>query len=81
MDARANVIFLFLAGNSLFGQMWSKRKKNQNCQAEISYLDQFKYAEFNGAVYFFLLDREHPFWAKVVQKVNVFNLSCNLVLD
>ena len=61
MDARTNVIFLFLAGNSLFGQMWSKRKKNQNCQAEISYLDQFKYAEFNGAVYFFPFRPGTPF--------------------
>ena len=34
-------------------------------------LDYFKYAEYSGAVHFFHFDLKYPFWANLVQKINV----------
>ena len=45
-------IFLFLIGNALFGQIWSKKLK-LSVQGETQYWNLFKYAEFNGDVHFF----------------------------
>ena len=52
-------LFLFLSGNTLFGQIWSKKLKFL-FQAEIWYLHEFEHAEFNGGVHFFC------FWVEML---------------
>ena len=42
-------LFLFQTKNTLLGQIWSK-KSNMSVLAEIWYLDEFEFAEFNGSV-------------------------------
>ena len=51
-------LFLFLSGNTLFGQIWSKKSK-LSVEAEIWYLHQFEHAEFNGDVHLFC------FWSEI----------------
>ena len=46
-------IFLFLSGNTLFGQTWSKKSKF-SLWAKIGDLHWFENAEFNGDVHFIL---------------------------
>ena len=70
--------FLFLIGNTLFGQIWSKKSK-LSLWAEIWYLHLFEHAEFNGDVHFFVFDRKYPFLANLVQKVKIISWSSNLV--
>ena len=55
--------FSFSAGNTLFGTICSKKLK-LSVEAEIWYLDQFEYAEFNDAVQFFVFERKCSFWGK-----------------
>ena len=52
MDARTSVIFSFLTGSTLFGQIWSK-KKNENKYQNKTNLDKFECPEFNDDVPFF----------------------------
>ena len=70
--------FLFLIGNTLFGQIWSKKSK-LSLWAEIWYLHLFEHAEFIGDVHFFVFDRKYPFLANLVQKVKIISWSSNLV--
>ena len=58
----------------LFGQICSKKSKF-SISAEIQYLDQFEYAEFNDGVHFSVFDRKYHFQANLVQKIKIFSLS------
>ena len=55
--------FLFLSGNTLFGQILSKKSK-LSVESEIWQLDYFEYAEFSDAAHFFCFSVEIPFLAK-----------------
>ena len=62
--------FRFSKRNSLFVQVWSK-KKNQNCQFKLKFGNE----GFNGVVYFFCFRLETPFLANLVQKLNIVSLK------
>ena len=51
----------------LFGQIWFKKSK-LSVWAEIRWLEEFEYAEFNGGVQFFCFRPEKSFWNKSGQK-------------
>ena len=55
--------FLFPTGIRLFEQIWSKKSK-LSVKSEISDLDEFEYAEFNGGVHFFYFRPEAIFAGK-----------------
>ena len=44
-------------------------------KAEISYLDEFKYAGFGSDVNFSILDWKYRFWANLVEKIEIVILS------
>ena len=58
-------LFPFSSGNTLFGYVWSKKKKSKlSVYAEIWHLDYVEYAEFNGLVHFFCFRQKILFWGK-----------------
>ena len=63
------IFFLFLTGNTLFGQIWSKKLKLSS-YGKTWYLDWFEYAELNGDVHLFRFGPEIPFLGK-------FGLKCH----
>ena len=72
-------LFLLLIGNTLFGQIWSKKLK-LSVQGKTLYLNKFKYAEFNRDVHFFVFGREYSVWDNLFQKIKIISWSWNLVL-
>ena len=56
--------------------------KNQNCQFKLKFRTSTNSNMQNAVVQFFfsVLDRKHPFWANLFQKIKIFSLSWNLVL-
>ena len=71
-------LFLFLRGNTLFGQIWSKKSK-LSLWAEIWYLKQFEHAEFNGDVHFFCFWSEISFWDKFGRKSQNYHFKLKFV--
>ena len=73
------LIFLFWNGNTLFEQIWFK--SSTLFKAKPWYLEKFEYLEFSGDVMFnfSVLDWNYLFWANLVQKTKIVNLSWNLV--
>ena len=75
------VVFTFsiLDRKSLFGQIWSK--KSQNCQFKLKCGTHTNLNMWNSMALFIfsVLDRKHPFWANLVQKIKVVSLSWNVV--
>ena len=71
-------LFLFLSGNTLFGQIWSK---NQNCHFKLKFGTYSNSNMQNSMVMFILsvFDWKYPFWANLVQKIKIVTLSWNLV--
>ena len=59
------VLFTFSVSvwNTLFGQIWP-RKSRLSLEAEIWYLHQFEYPEFNGGVHSFYFWSKIPFLGK-----------------
>ena len=72
----AQEIFPFLKGNTLFGQIQSK-KKNQNCQFKLKVGTQTNSNWQNSMVVFtfFVLDGKYPFWANLIQKIRIVSLT------
>ena len=70
-------LVLFLSGNTLFGQIWSKKSKS-SLYAKVTYTNS---SMQNSMVMFILsvFDWKYPFWANLVQKVKIISLSWNLV--
>ena len=70
--------FLFLSGNTLFGQTWSK---NQNYQFKLKFVTYTNSNMQNSMVMFtfFCFDQKYPFWAKMVQKVRMISWCWNLI--
>ena len=70
--------FLFLIGNILFGQIWSKKS---NYQLKLKFGSQTNSNMQNSMVMFILsvFDWKCPFWANLVQKVKIVSWSWNLV--
>ena len=71
--------FFFSSGNTLFGQIWSK--KNQNCHFKLKFGTYTNSNMQNSMVMFILsvFDWKYPFWANLVQKVKIISWSWNLV--
>ena len=65
------LLLLFQTGNTLFWEIWSIKSK-WSVYAEIWYLDQLKYEEFNGDVHFFCFWPEIPFFANLSQNPKLF---------
>ena len=59
--------FCFYSGNTVFGQIWSKKSKLL-FQAKISYLDYLEYAEFRSDVHFLCFRVELPFLGKIAPR-------------
>ena len=57
---------------------WSKKSK-LSVKAEICYLVQLEYAEFNGDVHFFRFQMEISFLVKLIPKFKIVFLKWNLV--
>ena len=72
MDTRQSNVFLFKTGNTHFGQIWLKNKNSLSWNLG---LDYFKYAKFNGDVYFLNFRPETPFLANLVQKIKHFQFK------
>ena len=68
MDARTKAIFPFSTENSLFEQIWSKKKKKKRKSNFLGNAIEFEFAEFNGAVIFLKFRPETPFLGKFGQK-------------
>ena len=70
--------FLYLIGNTLFGQIWSKKSK-LSVEAEIWYL--LNSSMQNSMVMFILsvFDWKYPFWVNLVKKIKIISWSGNLV--
>ena len=77
MDAHTSAIFSFLTGNTLFGQIWSKKKKNQNCQCKLKFSTKANSNTQNSMVMFsfFVFDWEYSFWANLAQQIKIVSLS------
>ena len=72
-------LFSFSVGNTLFGQIWSKKIKIVSF--ETWYHAKFEYAEFNDALHFFCFGPEIPFWSKSGRKKKkIVSLRWNLIL-
>ena len=69
-------LFLFLIGNTLFRQIWSKKSK-LSVEAEIWYLHSFEYAEFNCGVHFFCFWVEMLFLGKFGPKDEIVSSRWN----
>ena len=71
-------LFLFLIGNTLLGQIWSKLSIF-TVQGETDTLTnsiiQKSMAEFT----FFFFDQKHSFWVNLVQNVKIVSLRLNFV--
>ena len=78
MDARTSAIFLFFTWNSLLGKFG---QKNQNCQFKLKFGSSANSTMQNAMALFIfsVLDRKHPFWANLVQKIRIVTLSWNLL--
>ena len=76
MDARTSAIFLFSTGNTLFRQIWSK-KKNQNGTFKLKFGTQTNLNVQNSMMMFnfSVFDWKYTFWANLVQKIEIGFLS------
>ena len=70
--------FLFLIGNTLFGQIWSKKS---NYQLKLKFGSQTNSNMHNSMMLltFFVFEWKYSFWANLVQKIKILTLSWNLV--
>ena len=71
-------LFPLLIGNTLFGQIWSKKLK-LSVQGKTLYLNWFKYAEFNSDVHFFRFGRKYSDWDNFFQSIKIISWSWNSV--
>ena len=73
--------FLFLIGNTLFGQFCSKKSKF-SVEVENWEQDYFEYPEFNDAILSFCFWVEKPFWGKFgpKHKNSHFTLKCTTLI-
>ena len=62
-------LFLFLIGNTLVRQIWSKKSK-LSVEAEIWYLDLFEYAEFSGSVHCFYFSIRNALFGQMWSKIS-----------
>ena len=71
-------LFLFLTGNPFLDKL---APKIQNCQFNLTFAGWCNLNLQNSVAVFasFVLDRKHPFWANLVQKVIIATLTWNLV--
>ena len=65
-------LFLFFTGNTFLGA-------NFILEAEVSYLRNFKYAEFISWSLFSKFDQIYSFWVNLLQKIKIVSLSSNVV--
>ena len=74
MGARKTAIFLFQTENTLSEQVWSK---NQNCQLKLKFGTNTNLNMQNSMVIFTfaVLDRKHPFWANLIQKIKIVSFE------
>ena len=65
-------LFLFLSGNTLFGQIWSK---NQNDQFKLKFRTYTNSDTQNSMAMFIfsVFDWKYPFWANLVQNVKIIS--------
>ena len=70
--------FLFLIGNTLFGQIWSKKS---NYQLKLKFGSQTNSNMQNSMMLFtfFVFEWKYSFWANLVQKIKIISWSWNLV--
>ena len=65
-------LFMFFTGNTFLGA-------NFILEAEVSYLRNFKYAEFISWSLFSKFDQIYSFWVNLLQKIKIVSLSSNVV--
>ena len=72
-------LFPFLAGNTNFGQTWSKKSNQISLHLNLGpKLIQISWIQWRSSR-FFVFDWNSPFWANLVQKMKIVSLKWNLL--
>ena len=80
MDARTSMIFSFSVGNSLFEQIWSKKKKIKTVSVGWNFvLRIIRIYRIQWHCSLFLFYWNHPFWVNLFQKIKIVSLRGNYV--